>query len=216
MIVEATARMISRVGPVRLTLADVGGEVGLSPATLLQRFGSKRGLLRALVEQSVQTVNGRFASVRASSTSALEAAIAAAAEMVEHVRTPEELANNLAFFQIDLSDPDFHGLALEHSRRVRAGYEALLGEAIVAGELIPCDTAALASALQAVGTGSLLNWAIHREGPVGSWVRADLETLIAPYRPDAATKNRQRQSGLGAKPGRRTSAESADMRRQST
>ena len=189
-IIEATARMISRVGPGRLTLADVGGEVGLAPATLLQRFGSKRGLLLALVEQSVQSVDARFASVRAACTSALAAAIAAAGEMAEHVRTPEELANNLAFFQIDLSDPDFHGLALEHSRRVRAGYEALLGEAIVGGELIECDTAALASALQAVGSGSLLNWAIHRDGSVASWVRADLETLIAPYRVEVATNTR--------------------------
>ena len=54
------------------------------------------------------------------------------------------------------------------------------------GELVECDTAALASALQAVAAGSLLNWAIHREGLVADWVRADLETLIAPYRTAAA------------------------------
>lgn len=186
-ILAATARMISRVGPVRLTLADVGGEVGLAPATLLQRFGSKRGLLLALVEQSVETVVTSFATLRAAHTSALNAVLAAAGFMAEHVRTPEELANNLAFFQIDLSDPDFHRLALEHSRRVRGCYEALLEEAIGAGELVRCDTAALASALQAVAAGSLLNWAIHRDGPVSDCVRADLETLIAPYR--TATPN---------------------------
>jgi AcrR family transcriptional regulator len=184
-ILAATARMISRVGPARLTLADVGGEVGLAPATLLQRFGSKRGLLLALVHQSVESVPKSFERVRAARGNALDAVIAAASEMAQHVRTPEELANNLAFFQIDLSDPDFHGLALEHSRRVRAGYESLLNEAIAVGELQPCDTAALASALQAVAAGSLLNWAIHRDGAVGRWVRADLETLIAPYRQTA-------------------------------
>jgi AcrR family transcriptional regulator len=189
-ILAATARMISRVGPARLTLADVGEEVGLAPATLLQRFGSKRGLLIALVKQAVESVDDSVTSARASRQSALDAAIAAAGTMAEHARTPEELANNLAFFQLDLSDPDFHGLALEHSRRVRAGYEALLGEAIVGGELIECDTAALASALQAVGSGSLLNWAIHREGSVARWVRADLETLIAPYRVEVVTKIR--------------------------
>lgn len=181
-ILAATAEMISRVGPVRLTLAAVGGEVGLSPATLLQRFGSKRGLLLALVEQGVRTVDDCFAAVRIACTSALDAAIAAAGDMAAHVRTPEELANSLAFFQIDLSDPDFHRLTLEHSRRVRAGYQALLEEAIGAGDLVACDTAALASALQAVAAGSLLNWAVHREGPVVAWVSADLETLIAPYR----------------------------------
>jgi AcrR family transcriptional regulator len=181
-ILDATARMVSRIGPLKLTLADVGEAVGLAPATLLQRFGSKRGLLLALVEQSVETVPASFDRVRALHASPLDAAVAAASFMAEHVRTPDELANNLAFFQIDLSDEEFHRLALEHSRRVRAGYRALLDDAIAAGELTSCDTAALASALQAVAAGSLLNWAIHREGSVGEWVRADLETLVAPYR----------------------------------
>ena len=169
-ILAATARMIGRVGPVRLTLADVGSEVGLSPATLLQRFGSKRGLLRALAEQSVDSVERNFRDRRAAAASALEAVVAAASDMAEHLHTPEELAHHLAFFQIDLSDPEFQRLALEHSRRVRAGYRALLDEAVRAGELRACDTAALASALQGVAAGSLLNWAIHRDGTVVDWV----------------------------------------------
>lgn len=165
----------------RLTLADVGDEVGLSPATLLQRFGSKRGLLIALVKQSVDSVDRRFGDMRAACSSPLDAVVAAASDMATHMRTPEELANNLAFFQIDLSDPEFHGLALEHSRRVRAGYRALLNEAMEAGELRSCDTGALANALQGIAAGSLLNWAIHRDGPVVEWVRSDIETLLRPY-----------------------------------
>ena len=181
-ILAATARVISCVGPTRLTLADVGAEVGLSPATLLQRFGSKRGLLIALVEQGVAAVDQCFVEVRTASSNALSAAIGAASDLAEHVRTPEELANSLAFFQIDLTDPEFHRLALEHSRRVRAGYRSLLDDAVTEGHLVHCDTAALASALQAVAAGSLLNWAIHRDGPVAAWVRADIEMLVAPYR----------------------------------
>ena len=42
-------------------------------------------------------------------------------------------------------------------------------------------TAALASALQGVAAGSLLNWAIHRDGTVVDWVRRDVETVISPY-----------------------------------
>ena len=80
-----------------------------------------------------------------------------------------------------LSDPEFHGLALEHSRQVRAGYRALLNEAMEAGELRSCDTEALANALQGIAAGSLLNWAIHRDGSVVAWVRADIGTLLKPY-----------------------------------
>ena len=49
-ILRATVDVIGRVGPVGLTLAAVAAEVGLVPGTLVQRFGSKRGLLLALAE----------------------------------------------------------------------------------------------------------------------------------------------------------------------
>ncbi|MEV0505631.1 helix-turn-helix domain-containing protein, partial [Streptomyces spectabilis] len=42
-ILAATARAIGAHGPGKLTLAHVGAEAGVSPATLSQRFGSKRG-----------------------------------------------------------------------------------------------------------------------------------------------------------------------------
>ena len=43
---RATAEVIGRAGLAGLTLAAVAREAGLSAATLVQRFGSKRGLHR--------------------------------------------------------------------------------------------------------------------------------------------------------------------------
>ena len=39
----ATMRVMQRRSPVDLTLADVAREAGVVPATLIQRFGTKRG-----------------------------------------------------------------------------------------------------------------------------------------------------------------------------
>jgi AcrR family transcriptional regulator len=181
-ILQGAIRAISRVGPGRLTLAEVGREVGLSPATLLQRFGSKRGLLLALAQHAAGSIDACFAQVRRATGSPLDALMAAATEMVRHVESPEALANHLAFLQIDLSDPEFHALALAGGRRTLAGYEELLREAMAAGELAPCDVAQLARAIQAITGGSLINWAIHRDGTVLEWVRGDLDVLLAPYR----------------------------------
>ena len=50
-----------------------------------------------------------------------------------HCETPEALANNLAFLEIDLTDPDFHRLALEHSRATLAGYRDIGIERVVVG-----------------------------------------------------------------------------------
>jgi AcrR family transcriptional regulator len=44
-IAMAIGRVITKLGPAKLTLAAIAREAGLSPATLVQRFGSKRNLL---------------------------------------------------------------------------------------------------------------------------------------------------------------------------
>src|SRR5262245_35534652 len=124
-ILMATQRAMSRLGPVKLTLAEVAKEAGLSAATLVQRFGSKRGLLLALSTGAAESVDGCFEMIRAKHRSPLAALLDAATFMTEFTSTPEEMANHLAFLQIDLSDPDFYRLMLEMSERHLAGYEAL-------------------------------------------------------------------------------------------
>ena len=181
-ILMAAGRVISTVGPTRLTLAQVGRGVGLSAAALVKRFGSKRGLLLALSRQAVESVDACFAAVRTAHPAPLEAFVAAALEMTRYVQTPEEVANHLAYLQIDLSDPDFYALMKENSARIEAGYRRLLNEAVQVGALAPCDTSRLARAVGAMVTGSLLGWAIDRRGTAEAFVRADLAMLLDRYR----------------------------------
>src|ERR1051326_4830996 len=170
-IFAATARAVGRLGPMRLTLADVAKEAGLTAAALVHRFGSRRGLLLAFARQGPSTVDDCFVAVRASHASPLAALVAAATDMAEHVRSPEELVNSIAFLQIDLSDADFRKPALVLSKQVLAGYEALIRDAIDTGELLECDVPRLARAIQAVSGGSPIHWAIHREGRVAPFLR---------------------------------------------
>jgi AcrR family transcriptional regulator len=191
-ILMAAIRVMARLGPVRLTLADVAREIGLSPATLVQRFGSKRGLLLAVAASGTEGIEACFDMVRAAHRSPLEALVAAATEMSRMATSPEELANHLAFLQIDLSDPDFHRHTLDMSTRTNAGYRAFLDEAVSAGELVPCDTARLARAVSAIAGGSLIGWAIFREGTAEAFVRADLDTLLEPYRRPPKKRRRRK------------------------
>jgi AcrR family transcriptional regulator len=180
-ILAGTLRAITRVGPVRLTLAEVAREVGLSAAALVQRFGSKRQLLLALAGQAPEGNAALFQMLRETSPTHVAALLAMADCMAHMGSTPAEISNTLAFLQIDLTDPAFHRLALRSSGAVHAGIRALVKEAIAAGELARCNADRLARALQAAMNGSLLNWAIHREGTVQSWIRRDLETVLRPY-----------------------------------
>ncbi len=181
-ILEAAGRIISRLGPAKFTLADIAREVGLSAATLVQRFGSKRGLMLALAGSARDSVEACFAAVRSAHRSPLAALLAAATEVTRYVESPEEMANHLSFLQTDLSDPDFYAVMLENSTRIESGYRRLLDDAVAAGELRPCDTARLARAVGAMSGGSLIGWAVYRKGTAEAWVRADLATLVDPYR----------------------------------
>lgn len=191
-IFAATARAVTRLGPARLTLADVADTVGLSAAALVQRFGSKRGLLLAFVTSAPGTADECFVRVRAANTSPLAALTAAALDAAAHVKSPDELANSVAFLQIDLSDPDFRRPALANSRRILAGYEALIKDAIAAGELVDCNPGRLARAIHALVGGSLINWAIHRDGALATAVRQDVETLLSRFRVPALRTGRYR------------------------
>jgi AcrR family transcriptional regulator len=186
-ILEAAGRIISRHGPGKFTLADIASEVGLSAATLVQRFGSKCGLMLALARSARDSVDACFDAVRAANPSALAAVLAAGTEMTRYVNSPEEMSNHLAFLQTDLSDPDFYAVMLENAQRIVAGYRRLLDDAVAARELVPCDTARLARTVDALAGGSLIGWAVYRKGTAESWVRNDLNTLLEPYRRKAGT-----------------------------
>lgn len=205
-ILQAAAAVISRLGPSTFTLADVAGAVRLSPATLVQRFGSKRGLMLALAQVGVDGVDACFDAARATHPRRLDALMAAATEMTRHVDTPEEMANHLAFLQIDLRDPAFYRLMLENSTRILDGYRRLLDEAIAAGELVRCDTRRLARAVGSMAGGSLIAWAVLREGTAEAFVRRDVEMLLLPYRaPSRSRSGRPRRSPGSAAPARRRS-----------
>lgn len=191
---EAVTAVIGRLGPAKLTLADVGREIGLSAATLVQRYGSKRALLLAVATSAVESIDACFDMVRAAHRSPLAAVVAAATDITRYVDTPEEVANHLAFLQMDLSDPDFNRLMVINSRKMLEGYRRLLREAVDAGELVECDTERLARAITAVCGGSLISWAAFRQGTAVAWVRTDVDTVLEPYRSSTHSPRRTRRT----------------------
>jgi len=189
----AAFRAIARLGPARLTLADAAKDAGVSPAALVQRFGSKRALLLATAADAAGGGQYIFPGLRARYRRPVDALLGLA-ECVTALMgaTPEAIANNLVFFQVDLKDNDFHRHALAASAGMRAGIKALIRDAVAAGELVRCDTGRLAAALHATLNGSLLNWTVHRQGSLAACVRLDLSTVLAPYR---TVPNRKPRTG---------------------
>jgi len=178
---EATVRAMQRVSPVDLTLADVAKEAGVVPATLIQRFGTKRELLLANCKVWTAGVAERFADARKRHGSPLRTIVEYFVEQSAFAATPETMAHFLAYVQIDLTDPAFHAELLSQSRKTRAEIEKLLKEAAALGELKDCDTAALSSLIQQLNSGAMIEWAVGRSGKVGAAIRTSLLELLRPY-----------------------------------
>ncbi|XVQ87091.1 TetR/AcrR family transcriptional regulator [Microbispora siamensis] len=181
-ILRAAAEVIGRVGPAGLTLAAVADEVGLVPGTLVQRFGSKRGLLVALARKSAHEAEAHHERLRQGRPSPSEALLALAEESMALMDTPERFANHLAFLCMDLTDPQLHEYALVIHEAQRRAILALLDEAVAEGELrTGADTAALAESVQALIAGTGLTWALDRQGTLPERLRRAITGLLAPH-----------------------------------
>ncbi len=182
-ILQAAFRAIARLGPAKLTLADVAREADVTAASLIQRFGSKRALLLAAAADVAGGHVYIFSGLRSTHRSPLASLLGLADCMTVMGTTPDEVARSLAFLQIDLTDTDFLVHARSGALGFRAGIASLIRDAKAAGELGPCDTNRLARAVHATLNGSILDWVIHREGPMAASIRRDLRTVLDRYRP---------------------------------
>jgi AcrR family transcriptional regulator len=189
-ILAAAARVMRRRSPVDLTLADVAKEAGVVPATLIQRFGTKRELLLANCKAWTADVAGQFAVARAKYGSPLKTLTELLVESSGFAATPESMANFLAYLQIDLTDPEFRAVLLVQFVTMRDQTKKLLDDAVAARELKPCNTAELARLVQQVNGGAMLDWAVYRKGPLAAWIRRSLEALLAPYRSGSPRRSR--------------------------
>lgn len=180
-VLDAVLALAYRVGPARVTFAAAAAEVGLSAATLVQRFGTKRDLLLAADRRGVDLWVGALDRSTAASplTRVVEGLVLAAGP----VATPEQMANSVGLLQLDLADPDFHAETLRGARAVRARIMRDLGAALEAGELRSgSDIGKLAKLVETTYHGAMIAWAIHREGTLADWMREQLESVLAPHR----------------------------------
>lgn len=186
-ILNAATHVVSRHGPGRLTLANVAEAVGLAPATLIQRFGSKRGLLLAIAQHGVTELKRLFSEASVDTPSPLATLRTRLTDMVRSLDTPEAIANHLAFLHLDLTEPSYHEAALAHSRALHQGIRAHLEAAAKVGELGSAQkgtrlgTEHLANLVQATFNGALITWAVRQEGTLADWLRTHLDALLAPY-----------------------------------
>ncbi len=180
-VLDAVLILAYRVGPARVTFAGAAAEAGLSAATLVQRFGTKRDLLLAADKRAIDLWVGAVG--RSTAASPLARIVGGLVLGVGPVATAEQMAHSVAMLQLDLADPEFHAETLRGAKAVRECVVRELNSAIEAGELrSDTDTAALAKLVETTYHGAMIGWAIHREGALADWMRDQIGAVLAPHR----------------------------------
>lgn len=192
-LLDVVVRFIGERGPGGFTLADLGKQVGLSPATLIQRFGSKH----QLIESAIGRVNERLAQAVSRVPSGSEDTEAALVEwfvdLAHPFRTRPLIASHLVFLRRDLLDATLRAKASRHSRLVRRRVCQYL-EAMRSD--LAQDARPIATALEAHWHGLVIQWAIAGQGPLDAWLRTGLTLFLRALRVRSVKtrRNRARQS----------------------
>jgi AcrR family transcriptional regulator len=185
----AMGRVMRRVGPAELTLGAIAAEAGVTAGALVQRFGSKRELIRAHWRQAAVTGGDHQQPLRQRARSPLGRLRDAAAQFAELAVSPRAALRNLAYMQSDWADPALRRHAVRHARAAREGYQQLVADAVAQGELrADTNAAALARMIQVTIGGSFLAWTLYRDGPAATRIREDLDAALRPYLARGATR----------------------------
>lgn len=180
-IATALGRVIAKVGPAGLTLTRLAREAGLSPAALVQRFGSKRRMLVKL-SRGAGDFRPLADALLAEGKPPLEVVRALLLCFAGMGTTPTAMIHHFsAYLQIDLGDPVLRKYVVESGRRNERLVTELLDDAVRRGQVWCEDTPGLARVLWATVVGSLLSWATFREGKAAAWLSRDIDTMLRPF-----------------------------------
>jgi len=160
-VLDGALRVMYRAGPEAFTLAAVATETGLAPATLLQRFGDKQGL----IDRAIGRDNGEFARLisEAPEATGRDAVLDLFWLLTPDIDDPRVLADQLLWLREDFRNAELGALAQARFNLLRAA---------IARRLPPLSIspAAAARLLEAQWQGALNQWSFFHEGRLIDYV----------------------------------------------
>jgi AcrR family transcriptional regulator len=178
-LLAAAQRLLYEVGPAEFTLARAAARAGVSAATLIKRFGSKRQLFLALNRRWVDSIGPGLAAATAGHETPLARLRAAATWGFADLDSAPATANQLATLALDLQDDGMQELLAKGWRVVTDRLTELAREAIEAGELptrLPAEQ--VARILFAAAEGIRLTWCVRPSGSLVAQAEADLGAIV--------------------------------------
>jgi len=172
-VLQKTLDLIIQHGAASFTLRQVSKKVGLSPATLLQRFESRDKLLAKAIHHHNAKEKDRLANLRLNTKGTPEKAIMRLLiEDAEAFEKPSDVAAGLDILKMDMIDKDlkettkeYFGIRIDH-------IESLLPKKKGS------DTRENAAFLLDVWQGSIMMWALCGKGDLKPYLKRKLELAL--------------------------------------
>jgi AcrR family transcriptional regulator len=169
-LLDAALGLVREVGPDAVSFGVLATRVGLAPSTLVQRFGSKAGMLRAALLRAWQQLEAATDEAIATAPDGpggvVELLVSLTGQYDEH-----DFADQLRVLREDLRDPVLRELGDAWFAALTAAVDVRLagpsGGANGLGRLVV-----------ATWQGTLTVWSFTREAPVVDVVRRTLEELL--------------------------------------
>ncbi|MFG2651378.1 TetR/AcrR family transcriptional regulator [Streptomyces sp. NPDC048436] len=177
-VLAACEQAIGQYGP-SFTLAQVAAEAGVSVGTVAGRFGSKHGLLVAMMAQGTAALEAQMRSISEAHSDPLVAIRESLVIATVGADDPDTAAQHLAQLGKELADPTLREGFAAQRRAVRSVLTPLL-ESAALRYAPPAHQGAWI--LAALVNGLLQEWALSAEGELAERVRQDLDAVLLAWR----------------------------------
>lgn len=170
-VVEAVAALLARDGPAALTFAAASDATGLSPATLVQRYGSRDAMLQAALLWMWDQLDLETAAADATQPLDPEGAIALLVRLSAGYGAGDDAGQGLLLLREDYRDPVL--------RERGVAWQRALSTAL--GRRLSADAAEqerLGKLLAAQWQGAVVWWGFSRDGTLRSYLRRELREWL--------------------------------------
>lgn len=166
-VLDAATLVLKRYGPIDFTLSEVSNAVGLSRATLIQRFTNRDTLLVKMMERSLAQVRSHLdAMPKHPGSKGLWLFLQT---LVRSMNTNYDFSVNFLISWYEVQIPELHALAIQRNRSV---VDAIRGR-------LPADAPMHAEVLiHAVIAGATTQWASEQRGELADYVLVQLAALL--------------------------------------
>lgn len=170
-LLDLALELIHRDGPDSITFASLSAASGLSGATLVQRFSTKRSLVRAALLHAWDALDRKTEELAAALPETPEGAVKLLCGLSSDYGDGESYANGLLVLREDLRDPDLRARGVAWGNRLSEAVGRRLGK-----EDAPASE--IGRLMITHWQGSLIWWGFEQVDPLPDYVEQSLRRFL--------------------------------------